>query len=56
MSYDVSEVLMKKLILFLSLAMFMTSCGTAEGVMNGTGSVLEGMATDFRGLGYLFSR
>ena len=56
MANDVPEVLMKKLILFLSIAMFMTSCGTTEGVMYGTGSVLEGMATDIRGLGDLFSR
>jgi hypothetical protein len=56
MANDVPEVLMKKLILFFSIAMFMTSCGTTKGVLNGSGSVLEGMATDFRDLGDLFSR
>jgi len=28
-----------------------TSCGTARGVLYGTGTVLEGMATDARSVG-----
>jgi hypothetical protein len=31
--------------------MFLGSCGTARGVLYGTGTVLEGMATDARSVG-----
>ena len=39
-----------RLFLFL-LVFFLSSCGTARGVLYGTGTVLEGMATDARTVG-----
>ncbi len=42
--------IVKPLILLLILTLF-TSCGTARGVLYGTGTVLEGMATDVRSVG-----
>tara|TARA_B100001057_G_scaffold39647_1_gene35667 strand:+ start:85 stop:261 length:177 start_codon:yes stop_codon:yes gene_type:complete len=42
--------IVKPLILLLILT-FVTSCGTARGVLYGTGTVLEGMATDARSVG-----
>lgn len=40
----------KILILSLSI-LFMQSCGTARGILYGTGTVLEGVATDVRAVG-----
>ena len=38
--------------LFLLLLVFiLSSCGTARGVLYGTGTILEGMATDARTVG-----
>ena len=42
---------MMKLVLTLSAVFAVSSCGTTRGVLDGTGSVLEGMATDVRSLG-----
>ena len=38
-------------ILVVLLTMTLSSCGTAKGVLDGTGAVLEGMAKDVRGVG-----
>lgn len=42
--------ILKHLVLILTFTLF-TSCGTARGVLYGTGTVLEGMATDVRSVG-----
>ncbi|MFL2764824.1 MAG: hypothetical protein ACJ0DF_01890 [Paracoccaceae bacterium] len=42
--------ILKYFVLLLTLTWF-TSCGTARGVLYGTGTVLEGMATDARSVG-----
>ena len=47
--YDMRFALTSVFILFLS------SCGTAQGVMNGVGEVLTGMAVDARSVGSLFN-
>ena len=44
------HITVKLFILLLTLTFF-TSCGTARGVLYGTGTVLEGMATDVRSVG-----
>ena len=41
----------KYLVLLVTFTLF-TSCGTARGVLYGTGTVLEGMATDARSVGH----
>ena len=43
-----------KLILMLILSLMLSSCGTVNGALNGTGSVLEGVASDVRQLGSVF--
>ena len=40
-----------KVITSLLLMSILISCGTARGVLYGTGTVLEGMATDARSVG-----
>ena len=40
-----------RVIISLILMSFLISCGTARGVLYGTGTVLEGMATDVRTVG-----
>ncbi len=40
------------IILISSLILF--SCGTVNGTLNGTGSILEGIASDARQLGSVF--
>ncbi|MCL7407149.1 hypothetical protein MWN63_14295 [Paradonghicola geojensis] len=42
---------MLRVILAVSVLMVLASCGTTRGVLDGTGSVLEGMAADVRSLG-----
>ena len=42
---------MQRVILAVSVLVLLGGCGTARGVLDGTGSVLEGMATDVRSLG-----
>ncbi len=44
----------KKLIIVLILNCILCSCGTVSGTLNGTGSVLEGIASDTRQLGNIF--
>ena len=46
---------MKKIVYALSLLTVLTSCGTAQGVFNGAGEVLNGMGKDARSLGNLFN-
>ena len=42
---------MRKIIACVALLAAVSSCGTVGGVLDGTGSVLEGMATDVRSVG-----
>ena len=44
----------KKLLIVLILNCTFCSCGTVSGTLNGTGSVLEGIASDARQLGNVF--
>ena len=43
-----------KLLIVLTLNCIICSCGTVNGTLNGTGSVLEGIASDARQLGNIF--
>jgi hypothetical protein len=43
-----------KLLIVLFLNFILCSCGTVSGTLNGTGSVLEGIASDARQLGNVF--
>jgi hypothetical protein len=43
-----------KLIIMLVLCVTLFSCGTVNGTLNGTGSILEGIASDARQLGNVF--
>jgi len=43
-----------KLLIVLILNCILFSCGTVNGTLNGTGSVLEGIASDARQLGNVF--
>ncbi len=43
-----------KLIIMLISILMLFSCGTVNGTLNGTGSVLEGIASDARQLGNIF--
>lgn len=43
-----------KLIILLISSLILFSCGTVNGTLNGTGSVLEGVASDARQLGDIF--
>jgi len=45
---------MKKLIGITLITLTVSSCGTAQGVMNGVGEVLTEMAVDARSVGSLF--
>ena len=46
---------MKKLIGITLITLSLSACGTAQGVMNGVGEVLTGMAVDARSFGSLFN-
>ena len=46
---------MKKLIGITLITLSLTACGTAQGVMNGVGEVLTGMAVDARSVGSIFN-
>ena len=43
-----------KLVIMLISCLILFSCGTVNGTLNGTGSVLEGVASDARQLGNIF--
>ena len=47
--------IMKKLVACLLCAHLLASCGTAQGVMNGVGEVLDGMGRDARSIGGMFN-
>ena len=42
---------MLKTLAFFSLFIILCSCGTTKGVLDGAGSVLEGLASDVRSVG-----
>ena len=42
---------MKQLVASILVAGLLASCGTAQGVMNGVGEVLDGMGRDARSIG-----
>ena len=46
---------MRRSFLAIACALTLSACGTAQGVMNGVGEVLNGMAVDARSLGSLFN-
>ena len=46
---------MKKLLGIALVTLTLSSCGTAQGVMNGVGEVLTGMAVDVRSVCSLFN-
>lgn len=46
---------MKKLIGITLITLSLSACGTAQGVMNGVGEVLTGMAVDARSVGTIFN-
>ena len=46
---------MKKLVGITLVTLTLSSCGTTQGVMNGVGEVLTGMAVDARSVGSLFN-
>ena len=46
---------MKKLIGITLITLSLSACGTAQGVMNGVGEVLTGMAVDARSMGSIFN-
>jgi len=43
-----------RLIIMLISSLILFSCGTINGTLNGTGSILEGIASDARQLGNIF--
>ena len=46
---------MKKFIGITLITLTLSACGTAQGVMNGVGEVLTGMAVDARSVGSIFN-
>ncbi len=47
---------MARYALIFCTVLTVASCGTARGVLDGTGTVLEGMAQDLRSAGSVFAR
>jgi hypothetical protein len=47
---------MRHLIIVLCISTTLTSCGTTGGILNGTGTVLEGVATDLRSVSRMLNR
>lgn len=43
-----------KYYLTITTLLLLVSCGTASGILNGTGEMLEGVARDVRGAGDYF--
>jgi len=41
--------------LAIACALTLSACGTAQGVMNGVGAVLDGMGNDARSIGSIFN-
>ena len=46
---------MKRIFLALVCTLTLSACGTAQGVMNGIGEVLNGMGNDARSVGSIFN-
>ena len=46
---------MKRIFLAIACALTLSACGTAQGVMNGVGAVLDGMGNDARSIGSIFN-
>jgi hypothetical protein len=45
-----------KTVMMICTVLVISSCGTARGVLNGGGTVLEGVATDLRSVGSVLGR
>jgi hypothetical protein len=48
-------VIMRRSFLAIACALTLGACGTAQGVMNGVGAVLDGMGNDARSIGSIFN-
>jgi hypothetical protein len=48
-------VVMRRSFLAIACALTLSACGTAQGVMNGVGAVLDGMGDDARSIGSIFN-
>ena len=48
-------VIMRRIFLGITCALTLSACGTAQGVMNGVGAVLDGMGNDARSIGSIFN-
>ena len=48
-------VIMRRIFLAVACALTLSACGTAQGVMNGVGEVLNGMGNDARSIGSIFN-
>ena len=48
-------VIMRRSFLAIACALPLSACGTAQGVMNGVGAVLDGMGNDARSIGSVFN-
>ena len=46
---------MRRSFLAIACALMLSACGTAQGVMNGVGAVLDGMGNDARSVGSIFN-
>ena len=48
-------VTMRRIFLAIACTVTLSACGTAQGVMNGVGAVLDGMGNDARSIGSIFN-
>ena len=48
-------VTMRRIFLAIACALTLSACGTAQGVMNGVGALLDGMGNDARSIGSIFN-
>ena len=48
-------VIMRRSFLAIACVLTLSACGTAQGVMNGVGAVLDGMGNDARSIGSIFN-
>ena len=46
---------MRRIFLAIACTVTLSACGTAQGVMNGVGAVLDGMGNDARSIGSIFN-
>ena len=51
-----TEAMMTRAALIICAVLAVASCGTTRGVLDGTGTVLEGVAMDLRSAGAMFGR